>query len=199
MARSKRIMIHLPAAYQNVDGLNSVEFVFKYLADLGFSKYELIDLVMWNSETQKIYDYYMDLLPVDHKDISEENFLGALYLIYKETPDLLPYDHLCKIAIDKRNGFSIRYLREKEEKSAVLKYKDEVSDWIDMVLDELIHNIDYEVRQSEYNAIIHNIKQFYQSEPKNTTAYVTFLRPNSDIMNLLKGKVKTKIFPEDEL
>ena len=198
MARSKKIMIYLPAAYQYVDGIEAVKFVFKYLADLGFSKYELMDLVMWNSETKKIYEYYVDLLPEKHANISEEKYLGALYLIYKEAPDLLSYDHLCSIVVDKREGFSVKYIKEKEEKSAVIKYKEDVLQWIEMVLEEPAIELDYEVRQAEYENILQKIKEFYDAEPKNSTAYVSFLRPQSDIMNLLNGKVKAKIFPEDE-
>jgi hypothetical protein len=66
------------------------------------------------------------------------------------------------------------------------------------VLDESYDDLDYEVRQSEYNLHVNKINQYAKSTSKTSSEYITFLRPGSDIMQLLKTRVKNKVWPEED-
>ena len=147
---------------------------------------------------QKIFEYYVNHLTEEIIDIATDIYLGAFYMVTKELPELLCYDIFCKIAVEQRGGFSLNYKKIAPEVSEVMQYRDEVNNWIQAVLDESYDELDYEVRQSEYNNIIQNINRYAKSAAKTSSEYVTFLRPGSEIMQLLKSRVKDKLFPEED-
>jgi len=47
-------------------------------------------------------------------------------MITKEIPELLSYETFCRIAVEKRGGFSIRYKKVEKTTSEVMIYRDEV-------------------------------------------------------------------------
>ena len=198
MAKNTKIPILLPGEYMNIDKYFSPDFVFKYLKEIGFNKFEFIELVNWNDDNQKIFEFQVNQLPKTNTDISLEILLGALYMVNKELPELLSYESFCKIAIEKRGGFSLNYKKIDRNNSKVMEYRNEVDDWIQEVLDESYDDLDYEVRQSEYNLHVNKINQYAKSASKTSSEYVTFLRPGSEIMKLLRTRVKSKLWPEED-
>ena len=197
MAKSTKIPILLPGEYMNIDKYFSPDFVFKYLQEIGFNKFEFIDLVDWNDDNQKIFEYHVNQLSETISEIPPEILLGALYIVTKELPELLSYESFCKIAIDKRGGFSLRYKKIERTNSEVMEYRNEIKDWIQEVLDESYDDLDYEVRQSEYNLHVNKINQYAKSASITSSEYITFLRPGSEIMQLLRTRVKNKVWPEE--
>ncbi len=198
MAKNTKIPILLPGEYMNIDKYFSPDFVFKYLREIGFNKFEFIELVNWNDDNQKIFEFQVNELPKTNTDISLEKSLGALYMVNKELPELLSYESFCKIAIEKRGGFSLNYKKIDRNNSEVMEYRNEVDDWIQEVLDESYDDLDYEVRQSEYNLHVNKINHYAKSASKTSSEYVTFLRPGSEIMKLLRTRVKSKLWPEED-
>jgi hypothetical protein len=79
-----------------------------------------------------------------------------------------------------------------------MEYRNEVKDWIQEVLDEPYDDLDYEVRQSEYNLHVNKINQYAKSASKTSSEYITFLRPGSDIMILFRTRVKDKVWPDED-
>ena len=197
MAKSTKIPILLPGEYMNIDKYFSPDFVYKYLQEIGFNKFEFIELVNWNDDNQKIFEYHVNQLSETISEIPPDILLGALYMVTKELPELLSYESFCKFAIDKRGGFSLRYKKIQKTNSEVMLYRDEVKAWIDEVLDESYDDIDYEVRQSEYKLHVYKINQYAKTASKTSSEYITFLRPGSEIMQLLNSRVKDKLFPEE--
>ena len=53
----------------------------------------------------------------------------------------------------------IKYKKIEKSNSEAMLYRDEVKDWIQKVLDESYDDLDYEVRQSEYNMHLNKINQ----------------------------------------
>ena len=198
MAKSTKIPILLPGEYMNIDKYFSPDFVFKYLQEIGFNKFEFIELVNWNDDNQKIFEYHVNQLSETISEIPQDILLGALYMVTKELPELLSYESFCKIAIDKRGGFSINHKKIQRSNSEVMSYRDEVKAWIEEVLDESYDDLDYEVRQSEYNLHVNKINQYAKSASKTSSEYITFLRPGSEIMQLLKTRVKNKVWPDED-
>jgi hypothetical protein len=198
MAKSTKIPILLPGEYMNIDNHFSPDFVFKYLKEIGFYKFEFIELVNWNDDNQKIFEFQVNQLPDTISEIPPDIFLGALYMVTKELPELLTYESYCKIAIEKRGGFSINHKKIQRSNSEVMSYRDEVKNWIQEVLDEPYDDLDYEVRQSEYNMHVHKINQYAKSASKTSSEYITFLRPGSEIMQLLNTRVKDKVWPDED-
>ena len=198
MAKNTKIPILLPGEYMNIDNYFSPDFAFKYLKEIGFNKFEFTELVNWNDDNQKIFEYHVNQLSETISEIPPDIFLGALYMVTKELPELLSYESFCKIAIDKRGGFSLKYKKIEQTNSEVMEYRNEVNDWIQEVLDEPYDDLDYEVRRSEYNLHVNKINQYAKSVSKTSSEYVTFLRPGSEIMKLLRTRVKSKLWPEED-
>ncbi len=194
MARGTTIPITLPGEYLNDNYGYAPDFIFKYLKQIGFQKYELIDIVNWDETNKKIYDYHMNLLPESITDIPNNVYLGSLYLLYKEMPELLSYEKLCEIVVEKRGGFSINYTTVNKPNSEILQYKTEVDYWIQEVMEEPYEEIDFETRQAEYKIIRGRIEKYQQSTSNSTTEYITFLRPGSATMKMLKHVID-KLFP----
>ena len=198
MAKSTKIPIALPGEYMNIDNHYSLDFVFKYLKEIGFYKYEFTEIVDWNAENQKIFDYHVNQLSENTSDIPIEISLGALYIVNKELPELLSYEAFCKFVIEKRGGFSVNYKKIEKSNSEVMLYRDDVKAWIEEVLYEAYDGLDYEVRQSEYTMHVHKINQYAKSASNTSSEYITFLRPGSEIMQLLKTRVKNKVWPDED-
>jgi len=198
MAKNTKIPILLPKGYLNIKTDPGPDFVFNYLKEVGFYKYEFIDLVDWNDQNKKIFEYFVNQLVEIKTEIVENVYLGALYLVNKEIPELLSYEELCKIAVDKRGGFSTTYTKIKINNSEVMQYREQVRDWINVVLDEPYDEMDMEVRRSEYFHHMNRIKSYAKSASNTSSEYITFLRPGSDIMQLLNNKIRVILWPDED-
>ncbi len=198
MAKNTKIPVLLPKGYLTMSTYPGPDFVFNYLKEIGFYKYEFIDLVDWNDQNKKIFGYFVNKLAEIKIEISENVYLGALFLVNKEIPELLSYEKLCKIAVDKREGFSTTYTRIKKTNSEVMQYREQVRDWIYVVLDETYDEMDIEVRRSEYMYHMNKINSYAKSASNTSSEYITFLRPGSEIMQLFKKKIRGILWPEED-
>jgi hypothetical protein len=198
MAKNTKIPVLLPKGYLNINTDPGPDFVFNYLKEIGFYKYEFIDLVDWNDQNKKIFEYFVNKLAEIKIEISENVYLGALFLVNKEIPELLTYEKLCKIAVDKRGGFSATYTKIKKTNSEVMQYREQVRNWIYVVLDEPYDEMDIEVRRSEYYHHIEKIDCYAKAASNTSSEYITFLRPGSEIMQLLNNKIRGILWPDED-
>jgi hypothetical protein len=195
MSRSTRVKISIPDDFSRTSIEDQEKYLFKYLKGIGFSKQNFRHPIEIGEHDEALWEFYIDKLPEIQEDIPLDKLLGAYYLIHRVKLGVLSYEKLCEIIVEARGGLSIYYHKPQMPRSEALDFRDNLKDWIDLVLEEPEEELDIEVRRAEYRQYIVALDKLSKKVKKNETLYVTFTRPGSPIRNDLSlvEKKLTKI------
>ena len=185
MSRSTKIKISIPEGFARTSVSDQEEYLFKYLRNIGFSKQNFNYPIEINEHDEALWEYHIEQLPEMQEEIELDKLIGAYYMIHKVKPGVLLYEQLCKIIIELRGGLSIYHHRETMERSEMLDFRDNLQDWIKMVLDEPEDDLDIETRRAEFRQYVEILDKLSKKAQKNSTIYVTLTRPSSDIRKSL--------------
>ncbi len=183
MSRSTKIKISIPEDFSKISIADQEEYLFKYLKDIGFSKQNFRHPIEIGEHDLALWEFYIDQLPEIQEDIELDKLLGAYYLIHRVKYSVLQYAQLCEIIVEARGGLSVYYFKRGVPRSEALDFRDNLKDWINMVLEENEDVLDIEVRRSEYRMYITALDKLSKKINKNSTLYVTLARPGSAIRN----------------
>lgn len=183
MARSTKIKISIPEDFTRTSIEDQEKYLFKYLKDIGFSKQNFKHPIEINEHDEALWEFYINQLPEIQEEISLDKLLGAYYLIHRVKFGVLSYEKLCEIIVEARGGLSVYYYKPQMPRSEALDFRDNLKDWIDMVLKEPEEELDIEVRRAEYRLYVVALDKLSKKIKKNETLYVTFTRPGSSIRN----------------
>lgn len=185
MSRSTKTKISIPDDFTRTSIADQEKYLFKYLKDIGFSKQNFRHPIEIGEHDLALWEFYIDQLPEIQEDIELDKLLGAYYLIHRVKNGVLQYAQLCEIILEAKGGLSIYYFKKQMPRSEALDFRDNLRDWIDLVLEESEEELDIEVRRAEYRQYIVALDKLSKKVKKNETLYVTFTRPGSPIRNNL--------------
>jgi hypothetical protein len=184
VSRSTKIKISIPEDFTKVSIEDQEEYLFKYLKDIGFAKQNFRYPIEINEHDEA--------LPEIQEEIELDKLLGAYYMIHRVKLGVLQYDQLCEIIVEARGGLSVYYFKQKLPRSEALAFRDNLKDWIEMVLEEPEEELDIEVRRAEYRQYVVALEKLSRQTNKQSTLYVTLTRPSSPIRNNLSLVEKRK-------
>jgi hypothetical protein len=195
MSRSTKVKISIPDDFSRTSIEDQEEYLFKYLKDIGFSKQNFRHPIEIGEHDEALWEFYIDKLPEIQEDMELDKLLGAYYLIHRIKSGVLSYEKLAEIILEARGGLSIYYHKPQMPRSEALDFKDNLRDWIDMILEESVEDLDIEVRRSEYRQYVVALDKLSKKVNKNSTIYVSLTRPGSHVRNDLSlvEKKLTKI------
>ncbi len=183
MSRSTKIKISIPEDFSRISIEDQEKYLFKYLKDIGFSKQNFRHPIEINEHDEALWEFQINQLPEIQEDIELDKLLGAYYLIHRVKFGVLNYEKLCEIIVEARGGFSIYYYKPQMPRSEALNFKDNLRDWIDIILEESAEDLDIEVRRSEYRQYVVALDKLSKKVNKNSTIYVSLTRPGSHVRN----------------
>ncbi len=183
MSRSTRTKVSIPEDFTKTSIEDQEEYLFKYLKDIGFSKQNFSHPIEIGEHDLALWEFYIDQLPEIQEDIELDKLLGAYYLIHRIKLGVLSYEKLCEIIVEARGGLSIYYYKPQMPRSEALDFRDNLRDWIDLILEESEEDLDIEVRRAEYRQYVVALDKLSKRVNKHTTIYVSLTRPGSAIRN----------------
>lgn len=199
MSRSTKVKISIPEDFTKTSIEDQEKYLFKYLKDIGFSKQNFNHPIEINEHDLALWEFQIDQLPEIQKEVESDKLLGAYYMIHRVKLGVLSYEKLAEIILEVRGGLSIYYFKEKTPQSEALDFRDNLKDWVELVLEEPEKELDIEVRRSEYRMYITALDKLSKKIDKNSTLYVTLARPGSSVRKdlLLVEHKLTKIQNEN--
>jgi hypothetical protein len=183
VSRSTKIKISIPENFTKTSMEDQEEYLFKYLKNIGFSKQNFRYPIEINEHDEALWEFQIDQLPEIQEEIELDKLLGAYYLIHRVKLGVLSYGKLCEIILEARGGLSVYYFKQTIPRSEALDFRDNLKDWIDMVLEEPKEDLDIEVRRAEYRQYVIALSKLSKKIDKHTTTYVSLTRPGSPIRN----------------
>lgn len=199
MSRSTRTKVSIPDDFTRTSIEDQEKYLFKYLKDIGFSKQNFSHPIEIGEHDEALWEFYIDKLPEIQEDIELDKLLGAYYLIHRVKLGVLSYGKLAEIILEARGGLSVYYFKHGIPRSEALDFRDNLKDWVDMVLKENEEELDIEVRRSEYRMYTMALDKLSKKINKHSTLYVTLARPGSSVrkdLSLVEHKL-TKIQNEN--
>jgi hypothetical protein len=185
VSRSTKIKISIPEDFTKISIEDQEEYLFKYLKDIGFAKQNFRYPIEIDEHDEALWEFYIEQLPEIQEEIELDKLLGAYYMIHRVKLGVLQYPQLCEIIMEARGGLSIYYFKQRPPRSEALAFRDNLKDWIEMVLEEPEEELDIEVRRAEYRQYITALEKLSKKIDKQSTIYVTLTRPSSSIRNNL--------------
>jgi hypothetical protein len=195
VSRSTRIKVSIPEDFTTTSIVEQEQYLFKYLKDIGFSKRNFAHPIEIDEHEEALWEYFIEQLPEIQEEIEIDKLIGAYYLIHRVKNSVLSYQRLCEIIIELRGGLSVYYFKRQVVRSEAMSFRDNLSDWIETVLEEPEEDLDIEVRRAEYRRYASAVDRLAKQANKQTTLYVTLTRPSSPIRKALASVEKrlTKI------
>ena len=181
MSRGTKIKLLIPDDYGTATPPEQVEYLFKYLKEIGFSKHNFFHIIGIDGHDESIFEYYINTLPDVQEPMETEKLLGAYFLIHKLQPQMLSYEKFCKISTDIKGGFSLYYYKRDTSRTDIDFFRTNIKQWIDTVLDEPDDELDIETRRAEYRKYIEALDKLSKKINKKSTTYVMLTRPSSPI------------------
>jgi hypothetical protein len=185
VSRSTKIKISIPEDFTRVSIGDQEQYLFKYLKSIGFSKENFRYPIEIDEHDEALWEYYIDQLPLVQEEIELDKLLGAYYMIHRVKNGVIQYDKLCEIIMEARGGLSVYYFKRGVVRSEALDFRDNLKEWIEMVLEEPEEDLDIETRRGEYRQYSVALDKLARKVHKRSTLYVTLTRPNSPIRNSL--------------
>jgi len=195
VSRSTKIKVSIPEDFTTTSIVEQEQYLFKYLKDIGFSKENFRHPIEIDEHDEALWEYFIEQLPEIQEEIEIDKLIGAYYLIHRVKDSVLEYARLCEIIVELRGGFSVYYFKRQAVRSEAMGFRDNIRDWIEMVLEEPEEELDIEVRRAEYRQYVLAVDRLTRQTNKQSTLYVTLTRPSSPIRKALSSVEKrlTKI------